>query len=240
MSPIAFIALVAAGLFLLVVMVQRERTAQMRARSLFLADCRSLFDQVSESEGADGFPQLEGLIAGKRVQVAFIPDTMTLRRLPQLWLSVTLLDPLPLEGALGVLARPGGSEFYALTPTFADRLERPAIFPPAVLVRGTGPDSAAALAKAGNAIGGLLADPKVKEVVATKKGLRVVWQAAEGKRGEHLILRQGAFASGPIDPAVLVSLFDDLEIIAAALRPPAPGTPARPTGRSARPKARKT
>ena len=174
MSPIAFIALVAAGLMLLVVMIQRERAAQFRARSRFLADCRSLFDQVVESEGADGFPQLEGLIAGKRVQVAFIPDTMTLRRLPQLWLSVTLLDPLPVTGALGVLARPGGTEFYALTPTFAERLERPPVFPAAVLVRGTGPDSAATLAKAGNAIGSLLADPKVKEIVATEKDLRIV------------------------------------------------------------------
>ena len=238
MSPIAFLALIIAGLALLAVMFQRERSVQAAARGRFFADCRVLFDEVKEDQGEDGFPRLEGLISGKRVQVAFVPDTMTLRRLPQLWLSVTLLDPLPLEGALGVLARPTGSEFYALTPNFAERLERPSVFPPAVLVRGSGAGCGPALAKAANAIAALLADPRVKEVVATKKGLRTVWQAAEGRRGDHLILRQGAFGQARIDPAVLVALFDGLEAVAATLRPPAPAAPNKRAGR-AKPKAGK-
>jgi len=239
MPPIAFIALIIAGLALLAVMFQRERAAQTAARSRFFDDCRTLFDEVKDGEGEDGFPRLEGLIAGKRLQVGFIPDTMTLRRLPQLWLSVTLLDPLPLDGAFGVLVRPTGNEFYALTPNFADRLERPSVFPPAVLVRGSGSGASVALAKTANAIGSFLADPRVKEVVATKKGVRVVWQAAEGKRGDHLILRQSAFGGTRIDPAVLVALFDGLETIAAALHPPVAKGAAKGAGRTAKPKAGK-
>ena len=238
MSPIAFLALILAGLALIVVMFQRERAVQAAARSRFFADCLVLFDEAKEDEGEDGFPRLEGLIAGKRVQVAFIPDSMSLRHLPQLRLAVTLLDPLPLEGALGVLARPTGNEFYALTPNFAERLERPAVFPPAVLVRGSGAGCGPALAKSANAIGALLTDARVREVVATKKGLRVVWQAGQGRRGDALMRRQDALGPARIDPAVLVALFDGLEVVAASLRPPLAIAPSKRTGR-AKPKAGK-
>ena len=64
-------------------------------------------------------------------------------------------------------------------------------------------------------IGKILADPKVKEIGVTKKGLRLVWQASEGRRGEHLILRQCVFDDARVtrsDFARLLAYLDELSL----------------------------
>jgi hypothetical protein len=71
------------------------------------------------------------------------------------------------------------------------------------------------LDRAAPVLGKILAEPKVKEVGVTKKGLRIVWQACEGRRGEHLILRQCVFDGARVtraDLARLLSYFDELSL----------------------------
>lgn len=233
MTPVVLIALAAAGIALLLVMHQRERAMQNRLRLRFFSDCKHLFDDVIETVAEDGYPRLEGRMAGRRVQLGFIPDNMTIRRLPQLWLSVTLLTPMPIQGALGIQARANDNDFFALTPELPQRLDRPALLPPATQVRTTGTGGQAVLDKAATAIANMFLDPRVKEVVVTGKGLRVVWQASEGRRGEHLILRQCSFPLQTIDPSALVQLFDGLDAVALTLAPPPPSPPP-PHGRDPR------
>ena len=56
----------------------------------------------------------------------------------------------------------------------------------------------------------IFADPKVKEVAVTRQGFRLCYQASEGKRGEHLLLRRSVFAEEPIDPARVLAILDQL------------------------------
>ena len=228
MPLVCSLAIAALGVAILVWVARREHAAVLAGRGAVLDACSPLFDESSLTLGVDGFPRLEGAIAGHRLILEVIPDTMTVRRLPQLWLSVTLVKRLPLDSGFAVLVRPTGAEFYSLTHRLEHRLEPPAGLPPEVIARGADRRATAALALAAPALSALFAQPSVKEVGATGRGARIVFRVAEGRRGPHLLLRQCAFEDASLAPADLVFLHDGLTALCDGLdgqseRPPLAG-----------------
>ncbi|WP_413991394.1 hypothetical protein ACMDCR_04610 [Labrys okinawensis] len=212
------LAFVAIGLAPLVWLQRRERAATWRKRRDILAACLSLLDAGEITLGRDGFPCLTGRIAGRQIRAELLPDSLTLRRLPQLWLSLTILTPLPAASSLGVLVRPSGGEFYARTPELPLRLDVPAGFPSEAMLRG-GPGASALLPRISKVFAALLEDPRVKEIMLTPRGLRVIHQVAEGQRGAHLLLRQCDFGDARVETTTFLRLYDGLEAIAAAVEP---------------------
>lgn len=217
MAILVALAVGALGALILGWSWRRERVAARAGRAGLLDGCRLLFETVEITTGADGFPRLDGTIQGRRLVLEFIPDTMTIRRLPQLWLCATLLDPLPVKAGFAVLVRPSGAEFYSLTERFEARLEPPPGLPSEILARGASHRAAAPLAAAGPELAALLADPRVKEVAATRKGVRAIFRAAEGQRGAHLLLRQCVFEDADVRPLDLLWLHDGLVALASTL-----------------------
>lgn len=180
--------------------VLREHRALRRSRSSLLDRCEDRLQSGRIESGLAEFPRLTGRYTGRPVHAELIPDTMTIRRLPQLWLSVTLLETLPVRGGFAVLVRPSGNDYYSLTETFPHTLQPPGTFPWEVLVRGASLADQRLIDQCGALVAGILSDPKVKEVAVTPKGVRIVWQAAEGRRGEHLLLRQAIFDNADVTP----------------------------------------
>jgi hypothetical protein len=219
MAWLGGLILIAMGLALLAWLLRREKAALWRQRRSVLADCLPLVDAGEITVAADGFPRLAGTIGGRQVQADLLPDSLTLRRLPQLWLSLTILTSMPAGAAFGVLVRPSGNEFYARTPDLPLRFESPPDFPSEVSVRGSGPQAAGFLARAQQSLADLLADPRVKEVMVTPRGLRVIYQAAEGRRGQHLLLRQCDFGEARVEASTFLRLHDGLDAVASALQP---------------------
>src|SRR5689334_3206589 len=86
--PVLALLAAAIGLGVILALSARERAKARQARAGIFQDCLGLFEQASVAMGEDGFPRLDGRIAGRRVRIDAIPDTLTFRRLPQLWLSV--------------------------------------------------------------------------------------------------------------------------------------------------------
>jgi hypothetical protein len=226
MSLILGCALTGAGLALVAGVAHLEQRRIRSTRRKLLDACRPLFEEARLEHGGDGFPRLYGRIGGSRVTIELIPDMMTIRRLPQLWMSVTLLEPVPVESGLAVLVRPSGAEFFSLTQHFHATLRVPNGFPEASLVRGQSPGATKVLATVAPAVATLLADPKVKEVAVTPNGVRAIRQVAEGRRGDYLLLRQSAFDVVSVDPGAMLELVDSLFSLRAAL---VPGKSAKPT-----------
>lgn len=197
--------------------VKDHRRARAARRSL-LNDCLGLLVQERVEYGGDGFPRLTGTRAGRSVRAELIPDTMTIKRLPQLWLSVTVLEPLPTAASLAVLVRPSGNDFYSLTGQLETALDPPPALPWEVMARGSGGNPQTLLNSMAPLIGAILADPRIKEVAITRKGLRIIRQAGEGRRGEHLLLRQAVFAGAAVPAADLQSLLDSLDGLHTAVR----------------------
>lgn len=216
-------ALIAASITLAAALLcwrQGRRAAAWRA-GLF-SPCVARLDAPRLGRYRAGFATLDGVRAGAAVAVRLIPEALVHRRLPQLWLSVSLRLPLPVEATLDVLRRPAGAEFYA-PAELPLRLDTPAGWPADTLVRGT-PGAAAMLAPIASVLADILTDPRVKEVLVTPRGLRLVVQAAEGGRGAYLLLRGSRFDLDHVAPALLDGTLEAARHLAHALSRKKPET----------------
>lgn len=201
---------------LLWIAVRDHRVQQAHRRGL-LDDCARLFDRYALTHGGDSFPRLSGRCGARNVDVRLISDTMTIRRLPQLWLQVTVLERLDDVGGFAVLVRPSGYEFYSLTAGFHHVIEPPPAFPRELIIRGKDAKSAASFNKMAPAIAAILSDPHVKEIAVTAEGLRLVRQADEGRRGEYLLLRQAVFDDAAVPAERLAAALDEIASLRRAL-----------------------
>ena len=60
-------------------------------------------------------------------------------------------------------------------------------------------------------------DTRAKELVLSPRGVRLVYQAAQGDRAQYLVLRQAHFQDNKADPALVRSLLDRAIAIAVAV-----------------------
>ena len=204
------------------ILADRDRRAANAARRSILDSVAGQLDGATLTLDLSGFPKLNGTLHGDAVRVALIPDTMTIRRLPQLWLEVTLLCDLPLAGSsFAALVRPSGNDYYSLTERFTSQLLPPRSFPAECLVKGESASSQTTLDCVAECASRLFSDPKVKEFAATQNGLRIIRQLAEGKRGEHLLLRQSVFVDARAEPRDLDHMTTALQDLKTLLASPA-------------------
>jgi len=199
-------------------MGRREHAAALTARAHLLDEALTLFPSGSIALAADGFPVLTAAQpGGRQLVLSLIADTLVTRRLPQLWLKLTLREPTRTRDfSLGALARPTGSEFYALTHDLPDFIAPPGEH--ALLLRGRDLPAGGA-GEIAPALSRLFADPALKEVAATPAGLRVIRQACQGERSSHVLLRQARFAISSVSAETIRLALNDAEQLDASLRP---------------------
>lgn len=215
-APLILVVL-ALGVGLMIGLALTEHGRMRRRRRGLLDACTPMLSNVALRHGGDDFPMLTGCLNGRTLDVRLVSDAMTIRRLPQLWLQVTALEPLAIGSGFAVLVRPNGSEFYSLTSQFEHTLAAPAAFPLEIIVRGESADAAQLLDRLASAMAAILADPAVKEIAVTRKGLRLVRQAGEGRRGEYLLLRQAVFDAADVPAADLARILEQLETLSRAV-----------------------
>jgi hypothetical protein len=212
----AFYAAGAAGVTALAFLARGQRRLVTGRRERIVDSVREVFDTATFSTDGAGIPTIDGVYRKRRVKIDFIPDNMTVRRLPQLWVSVTALKPLaaPHQG-VSVLVRPSGADFFSLTSSMHTHFDPPSGFPWECLVRGQSELARNTLMRMAPAAANILSDAKVKELAITDRGARVVYQLAEGRRGQHLLLRQCDFDEARLEPPLLERLIGDLDALAA-------------------------
>ena len=110
---IAAAAVLTVGLLGLAMLARRQHRTALAGRAALLDDVCALLDGPRVTAGADGFPIAVGRLAdGLDVRIVLIPDSLVTRRLPQLWMAVTIRDArLPGACRYGALARPTGAEY---------------------------------------------------------------------------------------------------------------------------------
>jgi hypothetical protein len=184
------------------------RARQVAARAAYFDDCRALFEDCRIVTHGTDFPVLEGSRGGHRFRLEPIVDHMTVRKLPSLWLRVSLLGDLPVPGAVDFLARPQNTEFYSPSASLPHSLRIPAGWPQHAMLRTDIDDPSLPL--------DLLAphmrifdDPKAKELLVTPRGVRIVYQASQGQRAYDLVLRQPEFGDPRLPPNLALQLLDE-------------------------------
>ena len=210
MSPLIPLGLAFAALGLwLALRLHRETRARAATRAGYFDAVKPLFDGGEARLQPTGFPRMTGRRAGSAFDLQAVPDPLTFRKLPALWVLITLPGPLPLKATLDVMARPSGNEPFTRFATLPQSLPTPPGLPVEIAIRS---DDAARIPPADLVArhADLFADPRVKELVLSPKGLRIVILAEEADRGRFLIFREAEMGRTPLSPARLQPLLDRL------------------------------
>ena len=188
------------------VRAQRQRHA---ARAGYFDALRPLFDGARTQVQPSGFSRLTGRRGPHHFDLQAVTDTLTFRKLPALWVMVSLPEPLRLVATLDIMARPSGQEPFTHFSTLPQMLPAPAGTPEGIALRT---DNAAGLPPEGLVArhASIFANPKVKELLISPKGLRLVILAEEADRGRYLIFRDAEMGAAPISPARIAPLLDSL------------------------------
>jgi hypothetical protein len=204
----------------LVVRVIRDHREAMAARHGLLDEAQGLIVDAERTIGPDHHPVVTGRIAdGRKVKIDLVSDTLITRRLPQLWLRLTLYDGMPARPKIGALARPTGSEYYSLVHDMPHWMEPPKTAG-SMLLRGDDSAMPWQVERVLQHFRTLFSDPQVKEAVISANGVRIMRQAAQGDRAAHLFLRQSRFAIDAI-PAEDISTAIAMAVALAAVLPAA-------------------
>lgn len=208
----------AVGIAAIALLARHERAVMKARRESIIDPVRGLFHEARIEYDGAGFPKVDGTYGRRHLKVELIPDTMTVKRLPQLWLSLTALKSTNVgNGGVSILIRPSGNDYYSLTHIMSTHLDPPSELPWECLVRGQSEASRATLNTIRSVAGAVFAEPKVKEIAVTQRGIRIVYQLSEGRRGPHLILRQSDFENAALEPKLLAHLAAELDALAAVL-----------------------
>lgn len=196
----AVLAAATAGVVL--VLLRRAQAARATRRGAFLGAATVLFEQVRIELAATGFPRMAGRRGGAEFDIQVVPDTLSVRKLPALWVLVSLPGPLPVTGTLDVLLRPTGMETFTNFSRLPVQVQPPPGFPPDCAIRTDAPGHAA-FANALREVMETVDTDRLKEILITPAGVRLVFLAEEADRGRYLLFRDAEMGRDPLPPARL-------------------------------------
>lgn len=187
----------------------QDSRARAARRAAFLDEAQGLFSGGLKVISPDGFPRISGSYQGLTFDVQAVPDTLNVRKLPTLWVLVSLVDSIPVRATLDIMMRPRGVEYFSRHASLPVQMEADPALPHDCTVRTDAPE---ALPPSDIVLkhAGILDDPLAKELVISPKGLRIVWLAEEAHRGRYLIFRDSEMGLEPFPAAALKPLLDHL------------------------------
>lgn len=211
-----FAALVAAVALWLAYRLVRATRDRARNRGAYFSALKPLFDGGELRLQPTGFPRMTGRRAGLAFDLQALPDTLTFRKLPALWVMISLPEAQPVAATLDVMARPSGQEPFTRFSTLPHSLPKPAFLPEGLAIRT---DDAARVPPESllAAHADLFDDDRVKELLISPKGLRIVILAEEADRGRFLIFRDAEMGMAPLPPVRVAPLLDRLAALRADL-----------------------
>jgi hypothetical protein len=222
------LALIAAAALALAYIYRRDRQRIDSERTVLFEDLRGLLSGAELSRVALEYPKLRGRYKGHDVVIDAVLDNLAVRKVPSLWLRVTLFANMPFAGSCDILARSHNVEFYSPSNSFDHAVRVPDGWPQHVSIKCDDPATAPDLALLDPHVG-LFNDERAKEMLVTPRGIRLVRQAAQAARAEYLVLRQSHFGAVTVPRETVVHLLDRALAIADDLR--AAGCPGSMTDR---------
>ena len=178
-------------------MAKAER--QRRTPALLFAEVAAFFFNTEIEPGESlGSHVMTGLYDGHQFELKTITDTLNTRKLPSLWLMITLKSPLPIKHTLDMMMRPAGPTTFSNFDFLPTILRAPTGFPEQAVLHSDEDQSPFDL----NLLKPILTyfkNPSAKEFLATPNGLRLVTQLGEAERARYLVAREARFENTTID-----------------------------------------
>jgi hypothetical protein len=189
--------------------ILRASRSRHAARARYFEALKPLFESGETRIQPTGFPRMTGRRGALSFDLQAIPDSLTFRKLPALWVMVSLPAPMPVRAELDLMARPSGQEPFSRFGSLPHSLPAPAFLPQTVALRS---DNAAGVPPEAlvERHADLFSDDRVKELLISPKGLRIVILAEEADRGRYLIFRDAEMGMAPLSPDRIAPLLDRL------------------------------
>ncbi|MCC0064428.1 MAG: hypothetical protein H6895_10100 [Defluviimonas sp.] len=197
------------GVVALLLQALKAGRARSAVRAAYLDSCAALFSSPRIEPDGGGFPRLSGTYGGQTFDLRAVLDTLTFRKLPALWVLVTLPCPMPLRGTIDLMMRPTGMEPFSNFHVLPDQVATPPGFPGELAIR-TDDRSALPPESLLRPYLDLFDDPQVKELVLSPRGLRITFLAEEANRARYLIFRDAEVGVTPLPPDRLKPHLDAL------------------------------
>jgi hypothetical protein len=178
-------------------MAKAERRKQIP--NLLFAQVKSLFVEPEIRPGESiGSHILTGIYEGHQFEIKTITDTLNTRKLPSLWLMVTLKNPIPINHTLDMMLRSAGPSTFSNFDFLPFSIPTPSGFPKQAALHSdeNQPPFDLNLLKP---ILNFFKNPRAKEFLATPNGLRLVTQLGEAERARYLVAREARFENTVID-----------------------------------------
>jgi hypothetical protein len=209
-QQIIFGVLLGAGLaYVFYRYVQRRAAQQNRQAEILFSELMPLLQDAMREPGESiGSWKVVGLYRNYLFQFQTITDTMAVRKLPSLWLIVTLPKAQPLKTTFDFMMRPASATTFSKFDFLQHTLPLPDGFPEEGVLRSDGlmaaPDGAMRLALS------MFRARRGKELLVSPKGLRIVWQLAEGDRARYGVYREARFSNARIDASLATEIMNTL------------------------------
>ncbi len=187
---------------------KKKRKAEA-AKFLFADVLGTIKEPVFEQRGADEFPRLSGTYGEFPVQIYPLVDTLAVRRLPALWLMVTLQGSLPVKAHFDLMMRPAGATTFSNFDHLPHTIAHLEGFPEHAVVRTDNISEVLPAALIKPHLDPFFG-PRAKELLITQNGLRIVWLLAEAERARYGVFRQAEFGQVQIEDPVLRDILDRL------------------------------
>ena len=185
--------------YLLIKRTTDKAERQKQIPNLLFADVASLFTDAEINAGESlGSHVLTGLYDEHNFELKTITDTLNTRKLPSLWLMITLKSPMPIKHTLDMMLRPAGPSTFSNFDFLPVIIPTPSGFPEQAVLHSDEVRSPFNL----NLLRPTLSffkSPLAKEFLATPNGLRLVTQLGEAERARYLVAREARFESTAID-----------------------------------------
>ena len=196
-----FAALIAVGFAYL--LIKKARAAKQKsdsnASSVLFRDVLALLaDPQIEAGKTIGSWTLTGRYQNQFFQIQTIVDILATRKLPSLWLMITLPEAQPVAAIFDLMMRPSGPTTFSNFDFLNTTVPTPARFPTHAVIRTDDPASVIAPKKVLPFLE-IFHGGRGKELLISPKGLRIVVQAAEADRARYSVMREADFGAHCID-----------------------------------------
>jgi|AntRauTorcE11898_2_1112593.scaffolds.fasta_scaffold11938_2 hypothetical protein len=192
MQELIFVSLgVAAAVLMAYFHRAHRRDMRLRRRAMFDEVLANLKDPDLRQEGI-GFPVLDGRYRDHFVRIEPIEEHVGFRKVPSMWLRISVMNELPYRGVFDYLIRPENIEFYSPIGRLPHHLEVPAEWPQQAWLRTDDPETMPPLERVAPHMR-FFDDPRAKELMITRRGVRLVYQVHQAERPYYLVLRSVTF-----------------------------------------------
>lgn len=181
--------------------------------------CMSVLDRPDLKQDGPDYPKLNGQRNGCPVSLELIADHVNFRKLPPLWLSVTVRKPLPVSGICDIMMRPQNTEFFSPHGELTETVPTPSTWPDTAVIRCDKPASARLMANRLSEHAEFFeSDKNAKELIVSPNGVRLVYMVDQAQRSHYLVLRHPIYENDVVEPELVEDLIERVFSIVEELR----------------------